>query len=160
MENLISFQPSAEERFVNLGEIRLQGMEAQWEQDLGHDWKLKPNLSYTDTLDRETGGRVPGAAKWLANAALDGRLTDQLRLGLCGDRVRWPEDGRSDLGAFHTIDLTLSWLEAGTRGLSLRTGVNNLFDEDVRALAADGTYVQDLPQPGRTLWAQVSYRLE
>jgi iron complex outermembrane receptor protein len=164
LDNLITNQPGSPQPYVNLGEIRLRGVETEWEKALRRRWNLKANLSYTDAHDQATGRRVPGSSKWLANATLDGSLAERLRIGLrwryVGKRARWPADDRPDLGAYQILDVTLSWREPRARGLTLRAGVDNLFNKDGRDLAASGTYVQDLPQPGRTWWAQLSYALQ
>lgn len=165
LEDLIRFQHElGGDPFVNAGEIRMQGVELEWEQGLAWDWNLQTNLSFTDTRDRETGERVPGSAEWLANAGLEGPLWNRVRMGLhwnyVGERARWADDDRSDLDGYQTLDLTLSWIQSEHHGWSFRTGIDNLFDEEIRALAAVDTYQEDLPQPGRSWWLQAGYRLD
>ncbi len=66
----------------------------------------------------------------------------------------------------YAVDITTSLFNLGLRGLTLRAGIKNLFDEDVRypsylTLDLNGEPIPvhdgDLRRPGREWWMQLSY---
>ncbi len=151
------------DRYLNRGQARLQGVEAEWEQRLGLEWKLTANLSYTDTLDKEIGGPLAGAANWLGNLSLlyrphaDLLLTSHWRY--VGDRQRAADDPRpKPLPGYHDVSLTANWFNVGLSGLTLRAGVKNLLAETIKSPALAYTYADDYPLlETRTWWIQLSY---
>ncbi|MBK5970396.1 hypothetical protein CCR91_16960 [Thiorhodovibrio winogradskyi] len=153
------------EGIFNRGKERLKGVELEWEQRFWRDFKLNANLSYADTLNEETGGPVPGAAKWLGNLGVfynprkDVLLAGRWRY--VGDRARDPLDSRTDpLGAYNDLSLTLSWFDVGVNGLTVRAGATNLLNESIRSPAPMDTYEYDYPLlEGRALWIQFAYTL-
>ncbi len=72
-----------------------------------------------------------------------------------GERKRSNTDTRDDMKAYNTVGFTLSRFNLRLKGLTVRLGVKNLFDEEVKA--PDTNYIDDLPRPGRTWWTQISY---
>ena len=146
--------------FVNRGEVRLRGVETELEKSLGSAWKLTANLSYNDTLDRETDQPVGGSAEWIANLALRGELLPDLVLSAWwqyqGNRAGSAIFPGGELDDISILDLTLNAFDLLTKGLTLRTGVHNLFDNRYAALNL-GSYEENLPQPGRAWWVQLSY---
>lgn len=84
-----------------------------------------------------------------------------------GDRNRDPLVARDDLNEYNTVAITGSVFNLELHGLTLRDGIKNLFDEDVRYSAPLGsdllgnpilTYPEDYPRPGRRWWMQLSYK--
>ncbi|MBK1654493.1 TonB-dependent receptor plug domain-containing protein [Allochromatium vinosum] len=151
-------------RYQNRGRVRLQGFEAEWEQRLSPAWKLTANLSYSDTLDEETGDALTGAADWLGNLSLLYRPRPDILLSghwrAVGDRHRSADDPRRGrLPGYQDLSLTLNWFDFGTPGLTLRAGVDNLLGQQIKSPAAAYTYAEDyLRLDERTWWIQLSYQ--
>ncbi|GAB6042190.1 hypothetical protein JCM17961_28660 [Endothiovibrio diazotrophicus] len=162
LQDLIS-EVAGPDRYRNLGEIRQRGAEAEWERRFAANWRLGANLSFLDSVDRPTGKPVGGSARWLANVTLDGRLAPEwqlsARLNHVGDRAGWPGGGTAPLDDYTTVSLGLSRFDLGAKGGTLRFGVENLFDDEVQALATVDTYRGNLTQPGRSGWLQYSYAI-
>ncbi len=156
-------------QFQNSGEARLQGVELEFEQGLIPDaLELEANLSYVDT--DESGHDIAESANWLANVGLMYQPHHMLALNLqyryVGERNREIHDERPGLDEYHTIDITANIFNLIIEGLTLRAGIKNLFDEDVRYPAPmdqflsnppHPSYPDDYPRPGRTWWVQVCH---
>ena len=153
--------PPTLDAIQNSGEIALQGVEWEWEQNFSRDWKLLANLSYTDTEDKNANRAVGGSRAWLANLIVTGRLTSKwfatVHYRHNGDVARWASDERPDLAGYDTVDLSLNGYDLGVAGLTLRAGVKNLLNTEVKLLAMEGTYIEDLNRPSRTWWMGVEY---
>ncbi|WP_328986043.1 TonB-dependent receptor plug domain-containing protein [Thiorhodovibrio winogradskyi] len=149
----------------NRGEESLQGVELEWEKEFGHAFRLVTNLSYADTLNKETDGPIPGAAKWLGNLSLfyhpRGNWAFTGRWRYVGERARDPLDARTEpLRGYNDLSLALSWFSPSVKGLTLRAGVTNLLNESIVLPAPMDTYENDYPlADSRALWAQISYAL-
>ncbi|MDM8550005.1 TonB-dependent receptor [Desulfobacterales bacterium HSG2] len=155
--------------YTNSGKAKLQGIELEFE----HGWeslKLRGNLSYTDSKNLDTGNDIAGSVKWLANLGVIWQPISNLALAAqfryVGDRNREHQDNRDNLDGYKTLDLTGSVFNLGINGMTLRGGIRNLFDEDIRypaMLTTDflgnsfPTYSEDYPRPGRQWWIQLSY---
>lgn len=151
----------------NSGEGRLTGVELELERQIGNCVKLDANLSYVHTKDRDSNEQDGGlAAEWLANAGIIYQPLNNLTLALqyryVGERDREEQDPRNDLDDYHTVDVTGTLCNLSLKGLTLKAGVKNLFNEDVRYPALldpydisgnpSLTYPEDLPRPGRRYW--------
>jgi len=158
--------------FANVQGVDVDGVELEIGQRFGPHFKVDANLTLVDTERGASGGTVAGAAENLANLVLRyaprSSRTYALWLRHVGDRAREEGDSRAALDGYETVDLTASLGEFLTRGLTLRVGVNNVFDQDVRYpsfLTLDivgqpfPSYAKDYPQPGRSAWLQLNYRL-
>ena len=103
---------------------------------------------------------MPDTAHRLGNLRLLWRprrdLTLNLRYRYVGRRGREPTDPRADLPGYDRIDLTATAFRL-LKDLTLRAGVRNLLDADVRYPAPAGTYPEDYPAPGRQWWLQMEY---
>ncbi len=156
--------------YTNSGGATISGVELELERELGRCLKLDGNISYVHTEDRDTGEEIAGAANWLVNFGLIYQPLDALSFNAqyrhVGERNREPPDARDKLDGYHTVDLTASVFNPWVRGLTLRAGIKNLFNEDVRHPAMLGsdfldnpiqTYPEDYPRPGRYWWLQLSY---
>ncbi|NEX21244.1 TonB-dependent receptor [Thiorhodococcus mannitoliphagus] len=160
-KNLIVIESSS---YRNRGRARLQGVETEWEQRLSPVWKLLANLSYSETLDKDIGGSLAGAADWLGNLSLLYRPHSDVLLSghwrYVGDRHRAADDPRSDrLPGYQDLALTLNWFNVGAPGLTLRAGVKNLLAQEIKSPAAAYTYRDDYRLlEERTWWMQLSYQ--
>lgn len=157
--------------YINGEDARLRGFEFEYQQRLGQTLKLDANLSHVNARFRSSGDKLPGGADWLANLELLWKpYTDwsaALQLQYVGDRNRSSLDTRSQLAAYTTLDLTISYLHP-TPGVHLYMGVKNLTDEEIRypqQLTTDFEgeiflpYPDDYPRPGRRWWLSLSYDL-
>ncbi len=147
--------------FQNSGRADLRGAGLEFEQRFLELFKLDANLSYADSRFDGTDGELPGAANWLSNLGLYYEPASEVLLNLqyryVGERSRETTDTRSELDAYHTFDLTGNLFNLWSKGLTLRAGVKNLFNEDVRYPARVNSYPDDYPRPGRSWWTHLSY---
>lgn len=155
--------------FANSSGIRNKGLELELEYKINALFRLDGNLGFAVNRDRQTEEAVAGAAKWQGNFGLfyepkrDWLFNLQYRY--VGKRTRDSVDLRSDLRAYQTVAVTGSVFNLGSKGLSLRAGVKNLFNADVRYPAPfeqtpfglGASYPEDYPRPGRQWWLQVVY---
>jgi outer membrane receptor for ferrienterochelin and colicin len=78
-----------------------------------------------------------------------------------GERSRETGDARATLGGYRVTDISARLFNvASTRGLTLRAGVRNVFDQDVRYPAVSmqqGIYPDDYPRGTRQWWTLLSY---
>ncbi len=158
--------------FANADGVRTRGVEVEAMQRLGSSFKIEGNLTLSDTAQDGNGESVAGAADQLANLVLwyqpHSKQSIALWLRHVGERERETADGRASLDGYQTVDVSATLHDLGVRGLTLRVGVSNLFDESVRypafrTLDIIGqpfvSYPDDYPQPGRAAWLQLSYRM-
>ncbi|GAB6040724.1 hypothetical protein JCM17961_13980 [Endothiovibrio diazotrophicus] len=156
--------------FSNTSGARTRGVELELERQLGPKWKVNANLTLASTEEDLTGEAMPGAAQRLLNLGLIYRpaaeMTWAAQWRYVGGRERQMGDTRAKIGDYHTLGVTGTFAHLAGSGLTLRVGVDNLLDEEVRypaALTGDllgnvfPSYADDYPQPGRYLWAQVGY---
>lgn len=160
MEKVINFIGTG----YNSGDTTLRGIELEYDRQLARRLRLDGNLSLMKAYDNVTGTEMPNAAMRLANLALTYTPTTNLLLNTqfryVGSREREAGDTRDDLTAYQCVDLTLSMLNVTVRGLTLRGGVRNLFDESIRYPAPPDTYPDDYPRPGRYWWAGIQYNYD
>ncbi len=157
--------------YQNTGRRHYWGTELELEQQLGDYLKVDANLSYVHTQDVAKVTEGVQAANWISNIGIIYHPTNFLNLALqyryVGERGREPLDPRENLAANHTVDLTGSLLDFGIKGLIVRVGIKNLFNEDIRHPAPleefdpygneYPSYPEDFPRAGRNYWCQVTY---
>jgi iron complex outermembrane receptor protein len=146
--------------FSNFVAINAKGVEVEWEQRIGEKFRWQANVSYNDTRDGRypaTGYDSPGIAPWLGNLVLfvqpSARFMITGRLQHMGDR--YSEGGKID--GYDTLDLAISRTDLWKPGLTLRSGVKNIFDDDILYVnqGSDNLFLDEYD--GRTLWLQLSY---
>ena len=164
LENMIL--PGAEaqndRKYHNVGKARQQGLEMEVEKEIGDEWNVMANVSFADTTKQPDGENIGDYAKILGNIAVFGNVANNVLLAVrvnhVGEQERTPDDSRQEpLQAYTLVNLSVNWLHVWTHGLTLRAGVNNVADQQYKAPSAKNTFLEDLPRPGRTWWAQVSY---
>ena len=137
------------------------GGEAQLEMRVHRLLEVDANVSYLDTTADATDIQA-GIARVLGNVGLVLHPREGWNIGLqyrhVGERLRSSSDTRDPLKGYDVIDLTFNMEHIHDRGLTVRVGVNNLFDETVRYAAPAGTYPEDYPRPGRAAWVQWAYQ--
>ncbi len=158
MEDMITEIPGPGHQPENSDEIKLKGAEVEIEKKLGERFKTTANLSYLDAEDKTNDQDVANSTDLIGNLTLEARITDNLLAAVSyrhlDERKRSKTDTRDDLDGYDTVDLAVSHFNLGAKGLTVRAGVKNIFDEDIKA--PNENYQDDLPRPGRTWWTQVS----
>jgi outer membrane receptor for ferrienterochelin and colicins len=141
---------------------KAEGVEAEWSQQIGVPLKVDTNVSYTETEDpRAPGPSFPRnanliAPKWLGNLSLLYRPFSGLIIGShlshVGERPRG--------SGFDLVDFTITKQDVGIRGLDLRVGMKNAFDQSVRYLFIRPNVDQTdtFVFPGRSVWMQLSWK--
>ncbi|MBI5552543.1 MAG: TonB-dependent receptor [Desulfobacterales bacterium] len=156
--------------YTNAGETSVVGAELGLEQQLSRSLKLDGTLSYMHSDEDDQGAVVSEVASWLGNLGMLYEFTDDLVFSLSGryvgDRKRVPLDDRDDLEGYFTMDTAGSIFNLWIEGLTLRAGIKNILDADIRdpaPITTDflgnpvPTYAEDYPRPGRLWWASISY---
>ncbi|MCP4115590.1 MAG: TonB-dependent receptor [Desulfobacteraceae bacterium] len=157
------------------------GMELELEQWLTRSVRITGNLSYVNTqylgedVNRSeyrapydsdayspAGREIVYSANWLGNFDIIYRPVDDVALAMhyryVGKRHRWYMDWRDELDPYHTVDLTVNLFKLFHDGLTLRAGLQNIFDESVVYPSLHGDYYrEDFPRAGRQWWLQLSY---
>jgi iron complex outermembrane receptor protein len=168
MDNIIYVQDARQE---NSGFHRYWGAEIEMEQHFGDALKVDGNLSYLQSDDVETVSQGAQAPMWLANLGVHYQPVSSLELvaqyHYTGSRRREALDPRPKLDPSHVVDLTVSWLHAMFRGLVIRAGIKNIFNEDFRYPAPleefdplgrrYPSYPDDFVRSGRTWWCRFTY---
>jgi len=157
-------------KYFNSGEANVFGTEIEFNHPLGKMCMLNTNFSILRSEDKKTNETIPGAANFLANAALIFNPKRNISFSILyrhtGKRTRAWNDIREDLSAFNIVDFSVGIYNLGLKGLKIRAGINNLLDNDVRfpaPLSQDQmgniifTYPDDFPRPGREFWFKTSY---
>ncbi|MBZ0106278.1 MAG: TonB-dependent receptor [Sulfuricella denitrificans] len=166
LKNLIVFEDTPDYiGYSNSRSARSQGMELEGEHWLTRNMKFSGNLTWLDTRDATTNQPISGAGHWLANAGLEYRFNQDLafsiRLREVGERSRETGDLRPALAGYNVTDISARLFNfASTRGLTLRAGIRNVFDQDVRYPAMsihNGLYPDDYPRGSRQWWSMLTY---
>ena len=157
-------------KYQNIGEVEINGSEIEYNQTFGDIIKMNTNLSFFQTLDKETDEKLPQVANILGNVGIMiqpyPNWNVSFRYQYVGNRSREFLDTRKHLDGYHTTDITFSIHNIGFPGLVFKCGVKNLLNADVRypsPLDADflgnpiPSYPEDFPRPGINGWAQISF---
>jgi outer membrane receptor for ferrienterochelin and colicins len=152
--------PSGVGMFSNSREARARGLELEWEQQVGSRLRLRANASFVDEEEtrntRATLSRGVAAASFLANLAAvvrpTTRTTLSARLNHVGERQT-----PAALAGWDVLDVAGSVEGAPWPWLTLRAGLHNVTDEDVRYVLSLPTQVRALAYPGRTAWVQLEW---
>lgn len=147
--------------YVNVGQQTSEGVELEYERQYSHRFKASGNLSYLHTHDEDSGGPIPGSSNWMANIVLGYEITPltllDLRLHYVGEIYREPGDTRDRLDASQQVDVTVSWLDVGQKGLDMSAGVSNILDEDNRYPSTLDSTLDDFARTERRFWARATY---
>jgi len=165
----VFFDKDKHPAFTNGSDVRLRGLEIEYQHRLSPRLKLDANLSLVNAERRPSGEALPGGADVLGNLGLLWRPVNDWTLALqmrhVGERIRAPDDSRDSVPASTRFDLTLSHKSMG-RGPSLFLGVKNLTDAEVRypdqLTSYDGVdllYFDGYPMPGRQWWLSLALDL-
>ena len=148
-------------QFSNKNEADQKGVELELERQLLRSIRLDANLSYSYTEDKETGEEMAGSVNWLGNLGLTYQYRQNFNImtfyRYVGERHRSVNDTRDSLDEYNTVDITLSVFNLVWKGMILRCGIKNLFNENVVYPSQANTYPDDFPRSGSEWWVQFSY---
>lgn len=156
--------------YFNLaGASSSRGLELEFERWLSPALKMDSNLALIRTEDYNTGQPTPGAANRLLNLGMEwhpaSEYTLDLRLRHVGPRQREVGDLREKLAGYNTVDLTATAFNFASRGLTLRAGIKNLFNQTIKVPSTIDIYAYPAPNyrddlamtQGRSAWVQATY---
>jgi len=147
-------------RFSNQGSATVYGGEVEVAHRFGRSVVADANVSYVKTEDGETGEEIEGSASWLGNLGLTWHPHRNVSLAAInryvGSRHRSSADTREDLQPYDTVNLVLNLFDLPFNGVTVRTGLKNVFNADVRYPAVSTAWEDDLIRPGRQWWVQIS----
>jgi outer membrane receptor for ferrienterochelin and colicins len=171
VRDLIAIDPALNS-YTNQGKINTAGLELELQQQVTRKIKVDATLTALNAEDDQSGEDVPGIANLAGNVAFLLQPWPDYVFGIqlkaLGDRKREAGDSRPDLDGYSVLDVTLNMFNLGLRNLNLRTGIKNLFDNDIVYPAPlvsfpPGTpqlrpaYQNDYPQTGREIFLQLDY---
>lgn len=163
LHDLIVTEPNGTlARYTNSHGAKQLGFEVELEQDILTNLKFDGNLSYAHTRDIDSDTEVVGSIKWQANAALIYQPAPWTSVAcqyrFVDERTRSVTDPRGDLDSYNKVDLTLSYFPSRLEGLTLRFGVQNIFNEEILNPSSSAlSYPNDFETQDRYWWAQCSY---
>jgi len=150
-----------QQRYFNSRHAQLRGGEVEMVAQIHRMAKLDLNLSYVYARDQDANTDLENVVNLMGNAGLIIQPWPNLSIALhdrfVGRRTRRFDDWRNPLSHYNTVDFTVSAFNLGIKGLALRGGIKNLFDDEVIYPAPVNTYIGDLPRPGRQWWLALSY---
>ncbi len=168
LKDLIIFDPAnAPFLFRNANFARLRGVELEGGYLISERLKLDGNVAFFDSDLNGTGNPIPGSSDWLGRLGGTLELTPETMLAIDYRVIdgfhRQAADPRPVLDGYGTINTTVT--VRPSTGLTLRAGIQNVTDEDVRYPAFLGefngqsyvSYPGDLPRPERTWWLSASF---
>lgn len=147
----------------------IRGFELEYSRPLFPDiLGLDADLSYAVTENRDTGDEIPGSANWLSNIGMTYTplpwLSVSLRLHSVFGQNRDVFMAAGDPENIHLLDATWMLRPPGNRNWTLRIGVKNALEEDIRLYPVrveqgetDGFVVPGEERPGRFWWMSLSY---
>ncbi len=158
LDNLIIAQ---NQTFENSSGAYAKGIELEWEYKWSEHLSFDSNLSYVSTRGEANKEDLLASSDILANLGMLYSPYPDYSLGVyyhyVGSRNRALNDGRGNLEAYHTLDLTANMFNLfSVNALTLRFGVKNLFDDNIVYPAPANTYVDDYPRQERSYWLQFS----
>ncbi len=141
----------------NVGDVKVQGVDAQLGQRLAALFALTASVSYNDSelLDDvpTAGAPIPTAGKqlvetpeWMFTMRADMDVTPNLRVGLQGKKVdeRFGTDLNTEVAPSYTVfdlDVNYSFSFKGVERAGIQLNVTNLLDEEYYGNISSGTGV-------------------
>jgi iron complex outermembrane receptor protein len=152
--------------YTNNASATQTGFELEYRQDIFDNLEFDGNLSYSTTNDDKTDKEVANARDWLVNLGLTyspvewAAINSQYRY--VDQRHRTDTDIRNNLKSYDVLDITLSFYPTMISGLTLRTGLKNIFDNQAYVASAEHpfyapTQSADYPVLDRFWWIQATY---
>lgn len=149
-------------RFGNTREASAEGVELEWTQQVGELVKVVANVAVVETEENRGPTLVmhesQSAADWMSDLALLVRPLARTIVALHWNHVgarQVPANG----DAYDAVDLTATRQDLFFHGLSVRAGVKNALDEEIRYIGVRPNGAIDaLVYEGRTWWLGVSWK--
>lgn len=146
----------AKRQYQNGGEHTIKGVELEARWQAGDDLRLSANLSHRDQQGDEF--RAVQEADHEGYLRADWRLHPDwnwnLQANWIGERERRAGDARPALDDHLVVDTTVRY--TGLKQWEFAASIRNLFDEEARDYTG-AALPDDLPLPGRSLYAEVRY---
>lgn len=147
--------------FRNTDSAEMHGIELELKHHLSKTLDIDANISYLDSNDKSTDAPLPGSTDWIANLGVNYQPISKTNVSIqyhyIDDTYREFDDTRDKLGAYSTTNATLSLTSVYGEDISIRLGIKNVFDQDVKYPAPMLTYLDDYPRAGRQWWLQMVY---
>lgn len=168
MEDIIRAVPNTDpltgSTTQNTGKQTGKGLEVELTWYATKTIQLQGSYAYQESTDKATGkdaGLAPNHQIYLrGDWRFSPRWSASAQLNWVGDRKREPNDTRSKLGDYLLVDLTIR-TNNRSNGWDYSFSVRNIFDEDAREPSpAPGLIPEDLPLPGRSIFAEAIYRFD
>jgi len=148
-------------KFTNSGSAETKGAEVEMKWRIARYLTADANISYADAETKDPDADMTDIANWLGNLGLLYQPAENLSFALqyryIGNRVRAEDDPRDKLPSYNIIDITANFGNLFIKNLTLRAGIKNLFEEDLRYPSSYPGYSDDYPTAGRDYWLQLSY---
>ena len=155
--------PPVEVRIRNIAHAESRGLELEWEQQITEAMRWGASLSYARPRDNRRPGfekdTPMGATEWLASVHALAKPTKNLLLAARLYHVGEQAGGSTSVDGYDRLDLHLHRAAMPVPGLTLRGGVKNLFDVDVRYLLNRPNGLQVSRHDPRWWWVRVGYDL-
>jgi outer membrane receptor protein involved in Fe transport len=165
-QNIVQFVPdegATTKTAQNIGEQQGYGFELEFSWQLLDKLNLSGNYSWVNAEDTNKNkvDAIPEKQLYLrVYYEITENLGTSIKTNWVLDRVRAVDDLRKPIDNYNLTDLAITWKPQQTN-ISVSLIVKNIFDTDAREPTANkGPVVNvpnDLPLPGRTTLAQVSY---
>ncbi|MCU7850845.1 MAG: TonB-dependent receptor [Candidatus Thiodiazotropha sp. (ex Monitilora ramsayi)] len=160
IEGLIELVPDPGEATATSRNARNQkgrGMEFETDWHATEQLRLRTNLAWQDSEDRESGQPIPNAPQLQAYADIQWNFLPEWTINgqwiWIGQRKRSEGDTRPEVDDNSIINLTLHRKKLFD-AIDLALAVRNLFDEDIREPAAT-SIPDDYPMERRSVWMEV-----
>lgn len=160
---------STTNHYANEGKVNVLGSELEYSRKFSSKLRLDSTLSYVEAKEAGSDVHVADVAHLIGNLGLvyrpwmDYVFSAQYRY--VSERERAENDPRDNLDGYDLVDATAGVENLWVTGFSLRGGVKNLFDADVRypsPMVSFGgsvipSYPEDYPRPGREYWVEMGF---
>ena len=149
-------------RFGNTRKAQAEGVEVEWSQQVSEAVKVVANVAFVDTEDNRGPTTAvhesESAADWMSDLAVLIRPIEKTIVSLhwnhVGDR-QVPVNG----DAYNDVALTFTRQDLFREGLSVRAGIKNALDSEIRYIGVRPTGDIDANvYEGRVWWVGVGFR--
>lgn len=155
-------QPPDQFQLQNLTDVETNGLELELRYDFEQGGYLLGSYSYMEsTLD--DGSDYPGVPNQNGSLLLNLPVSNKLSLGgsvfWASESPRSANDTRDEMSGFTSVNLNARYKPV-KNGFSIEMGIRNLFDEEYESPDTTGNIAGDFPEPGRTFFFGLEYRLK
>ncbi|MBE9527194.1 MAG: TonB-dependent receptor [Proteobacteria bacterium] len=155
-------QPPDQLQLQNMTDVETNGVELELRYDFEQGGYLLGNYSYIkSTLD--DGSDYPGVPNQNGSLLLSLPVSNKLSLGgsvlWASESPRSENDTRDEMSGFTSVNLNAHYKPV-KNDFSIEIGIRNLFDEEYESPDTTGSIAGDFPEPGRTFFFGLEYRLK